>query len=101
MFKIMITKFSFDSIANGELLGHGLDIKDFIVVVVFTIILFIISILKEKGFNIREKIANRNIVLRWSIYLLLIVSVIIFGAYGVGYIPVDPMYANYQKGDLN
>ena len=95
MFKIMITKFSFDSIANGELLGHGLDIKDFIVVVVFTIILFIISILKEKGFNIREKIANRNIVLRWSIYLLLIVSVIIFGAYGVGYIPVDPMYANY------
>ena len=95
MFKIMITKFSFESIANGELLSHGLDIKDFIVVLVFTIILFIISILKEKGFNIREKIANRNIVLRWSIYLVLIVSVIVFGAYGVGYIPVDPMYANY------
>ena len=57
--------------------------------------MFIISILKEKGFNMREKIANRNIVLRWTIYIALILSVIIFGAYGVGYIPVDPMYANY------
>ena len=51
--------------------------------------------MKEKGINIREKIAKRNIVLRWTIYLILIISVIVFGAYGVGYIPVDPMYANY------
>ena len=95
MFKIMISKFSFRSIANGELLNLGLDIKDLVVVIVFTIIILIVSILKEKGINIREKIAKRNIVLRWTIYLILIISVIVFGAYGVGYIPVDPMYANY------
>ena len=95
MFKIMISKFSFRSIANGELLNLGLDIKDLVVVLVFTIVILIVSILKEKGINIREKIAKRNIVLRWTIYLILIISVIVFGAYGVGYIPVDPMYANY------
>ncbi|MBQ3408698.1 MAG: MBOAT family protein [Clostridia bacterium] len=95
MFKIMILKFSFKNIYNGELLNLGIDIKDFAIVIIFTIIMFIISILKEKDFDIRAKIANRNIVLRWMIYLILIISVIIFGAYGVGYIPVDPMYANY------
>lgn len=95
MFKIMITKFSLKAFSNGTLFDLGLDIKDFIIILIFTLIMFIVSIMKEKGFNIREKIANRNIVLRWAIYLILILSVIIFGAYGVGYIPVDPMYANY------
>jgi len=95
MFKIMITKFSFKAIADGELLNLGLDSKDLIIVLIFTILMIIVSILKEKGFNIRELIANRNIALRWTIYIVLILSVIIFGAYGVGYVPVDPMYANY------
>lgn len=95
MFKIMITKFSFKAIANGELLNFGLDAKDLIIIFVFTVVMIVVGIMKEKGFNIRASIAKRNIVLRWTIYCVLILSVIIFGAYGVGYIPVDPMYANY------
>ena len=80
---------------NGTLLKLGVDKKDFLVIAVFTIVMFVIGILKEKGINIREKLANTNIIIRWIIYFALILSVIIFGAYGVGYVPVDPMYANY------
>ena len=95
MFTKMTTNFSFEAISNGSLLKMGLDYKDFIIVMIFTIIFFIISILKEKGIDIREKVSSKKIIIRWSIYLVLILSIVIFGAYGIGYIPVNPMYANY------
>ena len=95
MFGKMITNFSIKSFTSGELLNLGIDSYDFTIVFIFTVIIFITSILKEKGINIREKIASKNIVIRWIIYFALILSVIVFGAYGIGYIPVNPMYANF------
>ena len=59
------------------------------------IIVFVISVLKEKKIDVREKIANYPIPLRWTIYYVLILIIIIFGAYGVGYAPVDPLYVNF------
>ena len=51
--------------------------------------------MKEKNINIRDEISKKNIVIRWIIYYAIIISILIFGAYGVGYRPVDPMYANF------
>ena len=94
MFKIMITRFSLKTIAEG-LFNLGLDSKDLIIVLIFSIVIIVVNTLKEKGFDIRKSIADKHIAIRWILYLLLILAVLIFGAYGVGYIPVDPMYANY------
>jgi hypothetical protein len=38
---------------------------------------------------------QKPLVLRWTVLLALLFYIIIFGAYGVGYIPVNPMYANF------
>ena len=92
MLKNMFTNFK---IPNGELLSLGLDIQDYIIVVIAIIFLFIIGLLREKGINIREKIAEKNIFIRWIMYYALILSVITFGAYGPGYAPVDPIYADF------
>ena len=54
-----------------------------------------IAELKEKGINIREKVSKENIVVRWTLYYILILIIIVFGAYGFGYAPVDPIYANF------
>ena len=54
-----------------------------------------VGLLKEKGFNIRELVAKQNIFVRWTLYYLLIIAIVIFGAYGFGYAPVDPIYANF------
>ena len=51
--------------------------------------------LKEKDINIRESVAKMNICFRWTLYYALILIIIIFGAYGFGYAPVDPIYANF------
>ena len=92
MIKSIITKFS---INFTEIASLGLDHQDFIVIFVSLIVVFVISLLKEKGHNIREDISKKNIVLRWFLYYLLIFAIIIFGAYGSGYVPVDPMYADF------
>ena len=69
--------------------------QDFILIVIVVIALYIIGILKEKGINIRESVARKNIVVRWAIYYCLILTIIIFGSYGLGIVPLDPMYANF------
>ena len=95
MIKRIFTKFSFASFGNGELLSLGIDGYDMLVIGVVLVVIFIISLLKEKGINVREEISKKPIALRWTIYYLLILAIIVFGAYGPGYIPVDPIYADF------
>ena len=96
MLKRIFTKFNLiDTIKTGECLSLGLDIYDFLIILVVGIAIFIISLLKEKNHDVREEISKKNVFLRWAIYYLLILSIIIFGAYGPGYIPVDPIYADF------
>lgn len=95
MFKKLITDFSFEGITSGQIAKAGLDMCDLLIVLVVVLIVFIIGILREKGINVRENLSKKNIAIRWIILLALIFFVIIFGAYGAGYTPVEPMYADF------
>ncbi len=95
MFKKIFTDFSFDSLKMGTIFKLGCDRADFTIIILALIIIFIVGLLKEKGINVRELIAKQNIFVRWTLYYLLIIAIVIFGAYGFGYAPVDPIYANF------
>ena len=95
MFNKIITNFSFSALTNGLILNLGMDIYDFIIVLITMLIVFVISVLKEKNVEIRENISKKNIIIRWTIYYSLILFIIIFGAYGNNYIPVTPIYAEF------
>ena len=95
MFAKMFKDFTLKSFNDGKILKLGMDIQDFIVIAVFTLIVFIVSILHEKEISVREKISKKNIVIRWIFYYAIIISILMLGAYGTGYTPVDPMYANF------
>ena len=71
------------------------DVLDLLIAAVATCIVLVISILQEKGIPIRKTLNKKPLVLRWAVWYALILFIIIFGAYGVGYIPIDPMYANF------
>ena len=79
----------------GTIFKLGCDRADFTIIILALIIIFIVGLLKEKGINVRELIAKQNIFVRWTLYYLLIIAIVIFGAYGFGYAPVDPIYANF------
>ena len=95
MIKIIFTNFRIHSLVDGTIYKFELDKQDFIIISIVTFIVFVTSILKEKGINIRELISKKNIAIRWSAYISLLLIIIIFGAYGIGYKPVDPMYAQF------
>ena len=95
MFKRIICNFSLASIKNEYILTLGMDGYDFIIVAVTVLIVFAVSLLKENNINVRGEIAKRHILVRWLVYYAIIMFIIIFGAYGRGYTPVDPIYANF------
>lgn len=95
MFYNMVSNMTFASVTNRSVMKLGLDKEDFGIVAVTLIIILVVSILKEKGHHLRKDISGKILPIRWMFYFGLIMFIIIFGAYGPGYIPVDPMYADF------
>ena len=95
MFKKIIKDFHLTAFKDGSLFTFGMDIKDFVIVILITALIFVIGLLQEKGNSIREMIAGRNVVLRFLIYYALIMLIVIFGAYGSGYVTLEPIYASF------
>lgn len=95
MFGKMVTDFSFSTLDSTLMDKLKIDVQDIIIVAVALAIIFVISVLNEKGINIRLSLKKKNIVIRWGLLYALIMFIVIFGAYGKGYVPVDPIYANF------
>ena len=95
MFGKMVTDFRFAPIDPVVLFNLGLNAKDFWIVVITLAIVLAVSILKERNVGIRQALAKQPAAIRWIVFYALIFYIITFGAYGVGYIPVNPMYANF------
>jgi alginate O-acetyltransferase complex protein AlgI len=95
MFRTMVTDFTLASFRAEVLPKLGIDSKD-VAIVLFTVgIVWVVSMLNERGISIREKLAGQRAIVRWPAIYITILFVVIFGAYGVGYMPVDPMYAQF------
>ncbi len=95
MFKIMLTDIRFVPISKETLMPLGVDVQDLLIVFVVVIVVFSVGIMREKGIDVQRNVCQKNIAVRWVVLLALIMFIVIFGAYGPGYIPVDPMYAEF------
>lgn len=95
MFSRMVTDFRFSTLSVQLLKDLGIDPYDFLIVGVTLVIVFVISLLNERGIRVRQTLREKPIALRWALLYALIFYIIIFGAYGKGYVPVNPIYANF------
>ncbi|MGI6084232.1 MAG: MBOAT family O-acyltransferase [Acetivibrionales bacterium] len=84
MFGSMFTRLNIKELFTGSLLKLGLNIHDYIVLIMGVIILLVISLAQRSG-GVREKISGKPAILKYTAYILLFFSIIIFGAYGIGF----------------
>lgn len=95
MAKKIITDFSFATIRNRSIFAFGMDEYDFVIVFFTVLMIIAVGLLQEKGISIRKRVSEKSIFLKYSLYYALILFIVIFGAYGIGYVPVDPIYAGF------
>lgn len=82
-------------IFDQSLYQLGITQREMYLLICSIVIMFIVDYLHEKKVEIRKYIASCHIPLRWTLYLLLIFSIIIFGKYGFGYNAADFIYMQF------
>ena len=95
MFGKIFTDFRFGQLTDGTLLHLGISAADYAAVFGGFITVLTVGLIHERGISIRDRIAEFRLAPRWSIYYGTVFLVIIFGAYGPGYRPVDLIYAGF------
>lgn len=95
MLGAIATRFSLGAFANGEVFALGIDAHDFAIAAIVLVAVFVIDLLKERGGDPGARIAEQGLPVHWAVLCILLLIIIVFGAYGVEYTPVDPMYAQF------
>ncbi|MFZ7134231.1 MAG: MBOAT family O-acyltransferase [Eubacteriales bacterium] len=84
MFGTMFTDFNFIELFNGSLMELGLNVSDYLVLLLGFFLLLSVSLM-QRGGSIRCKIAEQPIAVGYIVNYALIILIIVLGAYGVGY----------------
>ncbi len=97
MIKAMFTSVDWDFIsgANGQIFTYGVNQKEMVVLAISVLLLLVIGILRERGVQIRETLAQQNILFRWLLVLALLAFVLVFGVYGPDYNASAFIYGNF------
>lgn len=81
----MFTKFNIGELFNGSLLSIGLSMADYIVLLVGFIVVFTVSLIKVRVGNVRMVLLQKPPIVYFGIMAVMIMLIIVFGAYGIGY----------------
>ena len=95
MFAQLVGNFSLETILSPAFWGLGMDAKDLLIITCMVVAMFVVGALKERGVAVLNVIAEKPAWVRWGLVLLLFTCMLIFGAYGGDYEPVEPMYAEF------
>lgn len=95
LLKNLFTRWNPWSLFNEGLFRVGLDRKETYLLLFFLILMFVFDYLHEKGIRIRKTIDSYALLVRWGIYMALLVSIILFGKYGYGFNAVDFIYMQF------
>lgn len=87
--------FTIEAFTTGSALQIGFGVGDGLIVTLFMMLVLAVGVVKERGCNLWEWATAQSALLRWSLVILLFVGTVTFGAYGLDYTPVDPMYAQF------
>lgn len=95
MYARMFENFEFSPLWDGSLLNLGLGKGDFCIVLLGCLAVAAVGHGRERGILSYVGLKRLWLPFRWALYYGLILSVILFGAYGEGYQIVDLIYAGF------
>ena len=72
-----------------------IDKWDLLLSVVAIGLLLVVDIIKEHNIDLREIILSKKFICVYAVCLILILTILIFGAYGGEYVPPDPIYGGF------
>ena len=94
MYGTVFTKWNWNELINGGLLGLGLTRWDYLVLIIAVLIILYVS-LASRSKSYREILLTKPLLVRYLAYFALIISILIFGAYGVGYDSSQFIYSQF------
>ena len=80
----MFTKWNLHVLWDGSLMKLSLTGADYFVLITGAAVLFIASLLGRRG-SVRARVLEKSPVLSCVLTVALLLAVIVFGAYGIGY----------------
>lgn len=84
MFSSIFTNWNWGELFNGSMLKLGLTAADYAVVFLGAAALIAFSLIQRHG-SVREQLYRESYALRYSLIAALLLVVLVFGAYGIGY----------------
>ncbi len=94
MYGTIFTKWNLPELFRGGLMQLGLTIADYVVLILAVSLLLVVSLQSRDG-SMREKLAGRHLLLRYTAYFVLFLAVLLFGAYGIGYDSNQFIYSRF------
>lgn len=94
MFGTIFTDMNWSALTDSSFLKLGISGADYIVLICGTSVLLTVSLIGRSG-SVREKIWNKHAALSCSLFVLLLLITLVFGAYGVGYDSAQFIYNQF------
>lgn len=80
-----------------QICNLGVGKKDYVVLLAGMFVIFVVSVIQERNSStsLRVMLDKKPLILRWSLTLVCLVTVLIFGIYGPGYNPAEFVYMQF------
>lgn len=83
-FASIFTAGNWNILFNGTLLNIGLKQTDYLILLIGTFVMLLVSVIQRKG-SIRDRLNEKPYILRAFIWGILVICILVFGTYGIGY----------------
>ncbi len=90
----IFTNFDITRLTVEEFLYFNLTVADYVIVAVGVIIMLWVSLMQRKG-SVRVRLEKKNTVVRYTVYAVMLLSVILLGAYSIGYDATQFIYNQF------
>ena len=95
MFGTLFTTWNWNLLSSNAMLQLGINRADYVILGIGTLVLIIVSMIGRSG-SVRDKMEKKlPMPLRWGAFTILVMIILVFGAYGEGYDAAQFIYNQF------